>query len=191
MKKLFKKTPLKKSFLRRSRYLFFIKNNKKNIINYGSFLKKFDFYFFYFFYFNLNFFFFKNFLNLVYLSFKKKPNYFFYKFFFFNFFKNKNITKNFFNFTNSGLSIDTKESNLNFFFRLEDSKELLDKLKKKWATFKFFFFGNSYFSKSFLGLNDFFFKFKNLNIIYLFFFKKIFTFYKLFNLILFLKVLSN
>lgn len=191
MKKLFKKTPLKKSFLRRSRYLFFIKNNKKNIINYGSFLKKFDFYFFYFFYFKLNFFFFKNFLNLVYLSFKKKPNYFFYKFFFFNFFKNKNVTKNFFNFTNSGLSFDIKESNLNFFFKLEDSKEFLDKLKKKWINFKFFFFGNSYFSKNFFELNNFFFKFKNLNIIYLFFFKKIFTFYKIFNLIFFLKVLYN
>jgi hypothetical protein len=187
MKKLFKKNLLKKSFLRRSRYLFFIKNNKKNIINYGSFLKKFDFYFFYFFYFKINFFFFQNFLNLVYLSFKKKPNFFFYKFFFLNFCKEKNLKKNFYNLSGSALSVEISKSNLNFFYKLEDSKEFLDKLKKKWISFKFLFFGNYYFQK-----NSSVFNFSHIYVgktflLYFLFFKKIFVFYNLFNLIIFLK----
>ena len=190
MKKLFKKNHLKKSFLRRSRYLFFIKNNKKNIINYGSFLKKFDFYFFYFFYFKLNFFFFKNFLNLVYLSFQKKPNYFFYKNFFFNFLKDKNLTKKFFNFSSNSLAINLTECNLNFFYKFEVSAEFLDKLKKKWINFKFFLFGNCYFLKNLLSLNNFLANSKEFYNIYLFFFKKIFIFYKIFNLIFFLNLLN-
>ena len=191
MKKLFKKIPLKKSFLRRSRYLFFIKNNKKNIINYGSFLKKFDFYFFFFLRFNLNFFFFKKFLNFFYLSFQKKPNYFFYKFFFFSFLKEKNLKKNFYNFQNNGQSIYLSENKLIESFSAPTLSDIFEKNKKKWMNLKFFFFGNSYFLKNINFFKNFFLESYQISFFFIFFFKKIFIFYKLFNLIFFLKILFN
>ena len=191
MKKLFKKVQVKKSFLRRSRYLFFIKNNKKNIINYGSFLKKFDFYFFFFFYFKLNFFFFKNFVTLFYASFQKKPNFFFYKFFFFNFLKLRGASNQFFNFKKNGQLINFKESDLNFFSKFEDSVDVLEKNKKKWLAIKFFFFGNSYFLKNFNFFKNITIDFKKFYYFYNLFFKKILIFKKIFNLIFFFSLLNN